>query len=213
MRCVRRSGGNGAARRLGGAAASVLEPDRLVDAQGLLGRQGGEIAHGHERAGVAQVQLQGPGVAGLPQALDGPGRTKKVRVDPFPQPGVGGRGADNLPGSFPAHREEPVRRAQPPVEGEGLEAKDKRGRAGHQSQLATLANTSRAPRCRLRCPTVRLKASEILRPVWKSRRIRRASRSCWRLGSPRTTAGSLLASGRAPGAGPGPAARFSWAAL
>ena len=104
--------------------------------------------------------------------------TKKVRVDPFPQPGVGGRGADNLPGSFPAHREEPVRRAQPPVEGEGLEAKDERGRAGHQSQLAALANTiSRAPRCRLRCPTVRLKASEILRPVWKSTRIRRASRS------------------------------------
>ena len=58
-------------------------------------------------AGVAQVQLQGPGVAGLPEALDGPGRTKKVRVDPFPQPGVGGRGADDLPAPFAAHRKGP----------------------------------------------------------------------------------------------------------
>ena len=36
----------------------------LVDAQGLLRGQGGEIAHGHQGAGVAQVQVQGPG--GLP---------------------------------------------------------------------------------------------------------------------------------------------------
>jgi hypothetical protein len=34
--------------------------------------------------------------------------TKEVGVDPFPQPGVGGRGADNLPGPFAADLEEAV---------------------------------------------------------------------------------------------------------
>jgi hypothetical protein len=103
----------GASRAVGGGRLSPLEADRLVDAQGLLGRQGGEVAHGHERAGVAQVQLQGPGIAGLPQALDGPRVAEEVGVDAFPQPGGGRRGADDLPGPFPAHREERVGRPQP----------------------------------------------------------------------------------------------------
>ena len=93
-----------------------------------------------ERAGVAQVQLQGPGVAGLPQALDGSGVTKKVGVEPLPQAGVGGRGADDLPGPLPAHREEAVGRAQAPVEGIGLEAVAESGGAGHQPGLAALAD-------------------------------------------------------------------------
>ncbi len=86
------------------------------------------------------------GLAGLPAALDGPGVAAEVEVDAFAQPGVGGGGADDLPGPFAAHREEPAGRPQPPVEGVGLEAVDQGGRAGHQSHLAALAQNLQGAR-------------------------------------------------------------------
>jgi hypothetical protein len=87
------------------------------------------------------------GVAGLPQALfDGPGVPEEVGVDAFPQSGLGGCGADDLPGPLAANGEEPVGRAQAPVEGEGLEAVDQCGRAGHQPGPSPLADNLQGPR-------------------------------------------------------------------
>ena len=59
---------------------------------------------------------------------------------------MGGRGADDLPGPFPANGEEAVGRPQPPVEGVGLKAVDQGGRAGHQPHLLTLAQNLQGAR-------------------------------------------------------------------
>ena len=45
--------------------------NRLLYAQGVLSGKGGEIAHSHKRAGVAQMDLQRLGVARLPEPFDG----------------------------------------------------------------------------------------------------------------------------------------------
>jgi len=68
------------------------------------------------------VQLQGPGVAGLSQALQGPGVAEQVGVNPFGDPGPGRGLLDDLPGPLAVDGEQAVIQAQLLVKGKALEA-------------------------------------------------------------------------------------------
>ena len=49
----------------------VVELHVLLDAEGVLLLEGGEVAEGHQGAGVPEVILESLGVSCLPQPLDG----------------------------------------------------------------------------------------------------------------------------------------------
>jgi len=94
----------------------------LLDAQGLFGCEGAEVAHGHKDGGMSQVDLQSSGVAGLPQALYGSRVPEQMRIDAFREPGLFRDFFDDLPGPLAIDFEDPVVKAQVLVEGIALEA-------------------------------------------------------------------------------------------
>lgn len=107
----------------------------LLDTQGLLGRKGAEVSHGHEGGGMSQVNLQGPGVAGLPQALDGPGVPKEMGVNSFADPGPLGGFLNDLPGPPAVDLEDAVIQPQLFVEGIAFQAMGQASWAGDQAGL------------------------------------------------------------------------------
>lgn len=84
------------------------------------------------------MNLQGPGVAGLPEALEGPGVPKEMRVNPFGDPGPRGGCLDNLPRPPAVDLEDVVIKPQFSVKGKALEAMGQAVRTGDQAGFATL---------------------------------------------------------------------------
>jgi len=84
------------------------------------------------------MNLQGSGVAGLPQALDGPGVPKEMRVNSFGDPGPLGGFFNDLPGPPAVDLEDSVIQPQFSVEGKALEAMGQAVRAGYQAGFAAL---------------------------------------------------------------------------
>lgn len=82
------------------------------------------------------MDLQGPGVAGLPQAFNGPGVPKEMRVNAFADAGPRGGFLDDLPGPPTIDLEDPVVEPQFLVEGEALETMGQAVRTGDQAGLA-----------------------------------------------------------------------------
>lgn len=80
---------------------------------------------------MSQVNLQGPGVDRLPEALDSPGVPKEMRVNPFRDPGLLGDFLDDLPSALAIDPEDPVIQPQFLVEGMALEVMGQTWRAGH----------------------------------------------------------------------------------
>ena len=111
----------------------------LLNAQGVLGGKGGKIPHGHKRAGVPQVDLQGLGVARLPEPFDGVAVPQEVRVHPLGDPGLLCRRPDDLPGSGPVDGEEAVVKLEALVVGIALEERRQVVRTGHHPGLLPFA--------------------------------------------------------------------------
>ncbi len=84
------------------------------------------------------MDLQGPGVAGLPEAFDGPGVPEEVRVHPFGDPGPLGGCLNNLPGPPAVDLKDAVVQLQLAIEGEALEAMGQGLGAGHQARFPAL---------------------------------------------------------------------------
>ncbi len=82
---------------------------------------------------MSQVNLQGPGVAGLPQTLDGPRVPKEMRVNAFADPGPLGNFFNYLPGPLAVDLEDAVIQPQVPIEGKALEAIGQAVRTGYQA--------------------------------------------------------------------------------
>ena len=84
---------------------------------------------------MSQVQLQGPGVAGLPQALDGVRVAQEVGVNLLVYSSPLGGFFDDLPAPLAVDLEEPVVQPQLPVKGVALQPVGQRIRAGYQPGL------------------------------------------------------------------------------
>ena len=82
------------------------------------------------------MNLQGAGVAGLPEALDSPGVAKEMGVNPFGDPGPLGGCLDNRPGSLAVDLEDAVIEPQFSVKGEALEAMGQVFGTGYQARFA-----------------------------------------------------------------------------
>ena len=93
------------------------------------------------------MNLQGPGVAGLPQALYGSRVSKQMRIDAFRESGLFRDFLDDLPTPFTINLEDPVVKAKVLVEGIALEAMGQALGTGHQPGFAALApdREDRAP--------------------------------------------------------------------
>ena len=85
---------------------------------------------------MPKVQLQGPGVASLTQALDSPGVPKEMRINPFADPGPFGYFPNDLPSPLAVDLEDPVIQTQFSVEGEALKAMGQAVGAGDQTGFA-----------------------------------------------------------------------------
>jgi hypothetical protein len=118
---------------------SPLKLHLLLDAESILGGKSGKIPHGHKRAGVPQVDLQGLGVARLPEPLDGVAVPQEVRVHPLGDPGHRSRRPDDLPGSGPVDGEQALVQLELFVIGKALEERRQVVWTGHHPGLLPLA--------------------------------------------------------------------------
>lgn len=116
----------------------LLKLHRLLDPQGVFGGEGAQIPHGHHGAGVAQVNLQGLGVAGLPQPLDGVRVAQEVGVHRLGDTGQLRRFLQNLPGPLAGDAKNGLVESQVLVKGMALEAVGQGVGAGHQPGLPSL---------------------------------------------------------------------------
>lgn len=86
------------------------------------------------------MNLQGLGVASLPQALNGPGMPKEMRVNPLIDPGLFSDFLNNLPSSPAVDPEDSILQPQLAVEGEALEAMGQAVRTGYQAGFVTFTH-------------------------------------------------------------------------
>lgn len=118
----------------------LLKLHRLLDPQGVFGGEGAQIPHGHQGTGVAQVDLQGLRVAGLPQSLDGIRVAQKVRIHLLGDAGLLRRFLQNLPGPLAGDAKYRLVESQVLVKGMALKAVGQGVRAGHHPGLPALAD-------------------------------------------------------------------------
>ena len=125
------------------------------------------------------MNLQGPGVTGLPETLDGIRVAQEVGVNLLIYSSPLGGFFNDLPGPPAVDPEDAVIQPQCSVEGEALEAMGQAVRTGDQAGFAAFTQDieNRAPFPGTDVAGgVRLKASEMRTPVWKRVRIGSSSR-------------------------------------
>lgn len=116
----------------------LLKLHRLLDPQGVFGGEGAQIPHGHHSAGVAQVDLQGLGVAGLAQPLDGIRVAQEVGVHLLGDAGLLRRFLQNLPGPLAGDAKDRLIESQVLVKGVALKAVGQGVGASHHPGLPAL---------------------------------------------------------------------------
>jgi len=111
----------------------------LLYPQGVFSGQGGQITHGHERAGVAQVKLESLGVASLPESFDGVRVPQEMGIHLLSDTGLLCRLLNDLPGPLAVDPEKPVIDTQLLIKSEALEPVGQDIGAGHHPGLTALA--------------------------------------------------------------------------